>query len=174
MTQVTPLAPQIVMGPPLFVTISDIRTVVTSTTFTVTFTTDQACQCAINWTADTDPPSVGGAPPTGIVNDAAATTSHSIVVTPAGGAGGKTYTFVIQLASTDSSGLQLRTRDGFVQLSGARAAGQTAFGYNLSVPVRFYRFGGTPPPAAGGGGIGNWNTYAWAQYNAKGTTYPTP
>jgi|SRR5215831_7516202 len=165
-------------GPPLFVTVSNIRVNPSASAFTVTFDSDQAFTAAINWTADTDAPSVGSGPLTGVVNEAGPTLRHSIVVAPAQAAGGKTYTFYIQLASTDASGLVIRpyALDGFVQLTGARTVGN-----GQALPVRFYQFGGTPPPGAGGtqpggGGpnIGNWSTYTWAQYNPKRTTYPTP
>jgi hypothetical protein len=155
----------IVMGPPAFVTISDIRTVPTATGFTVTFTTDQSVQCALTWTADTDAPSIGGGPLSGTVNDAAATTVHSIAVTPAQAAGGKTYLFSIGKATTDTTGLVVRPRDGFVQLTGARTPTQPM---GQSVPVKFYQFGDTPPaPAGGGPSKTKWSTYVWAQYAPK-------
>ena len=155
----------LVAGPPAFVTISDIRTIPTATGFQVTFTTDQSVQCAVAWTADTDAPSIGGGPLTGIVNDAAATTVHSIAVTPAQASGGKTYTFLVQKATTDTTGLVVRPRDGFVQLTGARTPVQAM---GQSVPVKFYQFGDTPPaPAGGGPSKSKWSTYAWAQYAPK-------
>jgi|SRR5215472_1313768 len=168
----------LVAGPPLYVTVSNIRTNPSASAFTVTFDSDQAFQAAIQWIADTDAPSPGGGPLTGIVNEGGATLHHSIVVAPSQAAGGKVYIFYIQLASTDSSGLILRpyALDGAVQLIGSRTVGN-----GQALPVRFYQFGGTPPPGAGGtqpggGGpnIGNWSTYTWAQYNPKRTTYPTP
>jgi len=170
-----PVQQALAAGPPLFVTVSNLRVNPSASAFVVTFDSDQAFQAAVNWTADTDAPSPGGGPLTGIANEAGPTTRHSITVAPAQAAAGKTYTFYIQLAAADSSGLLIRpyALDGFVQLVGARAAA------NQTVPVRFYAFGGTPPAPAGGtggqgGGTGNWNQYTWAQYNPKRTTYPTP
>ena len=152
----------IVMGPPAYLTISNIRVVPSATGFTVNFTTDQPAQCAVFWIADTDAPSVGGGPLQGTVNDAAATVNHSIAVTPAQAAGGKTYVFYIQMASTDTSGLVIKgSPDGFVQLTGARVA-------PAITPIKFYQFGTIYPPSPGGGPSGsNWSTYSWAQYAPK-------
>ena len=156
----------IVMGPPAYLTISNIRVVPSATGFTVNFTTDQPAQCAVFWIADTDAPSVGGGPLQGTVNDAAATTNHSIAVTPTQAAGGKTYVFYIQMATTDTSGLVIRgSPDGFVQLTGARTPLQAM---GQSVPIKFYQFGTVYPPSPGGGPSGsNWSTYSWMQYAPK-------
>ena len=156
----------IVMGPPAYLTISNIRVVPSATGFTVNFTTDQPAQCAVFWIADTDAPSVGGGPLQGTSSDAAATVNHSIAVTPAQAAGGKTYVFYIQMASTDTSGLVIKgSPDGFVQLTGARTPTQQI---GTSVPVKFYQFGNvTPAPAGGGPNKTSWSQYSWAQYAPK-------
>jgi hypothetical protein len=166
---VTPMAAQITSGPPAFATLREIYARPTATAVTLSFLTDQAVQCSVDWY-----PIDENIANSGTVTDAAATTSHTLTFTPGAGHNGKDYGFRIYLAATDVSGLTLRPYNGTIQLLGARAAGQTAFGSALSVPVRWNMFGGTPPAPAGGGGIGNWNQYAWAQYNPKGTTYPTP
>jgi hypothetical protein len=171
----------IVMGPPAFVTLSNIRTIPSSTGWTITFDTDQPVLMAMDYWSQNDPSLQN--PWAGSVLEGVLTTHHSIATAalPAGKHVGYVFGYSLRLDANDVSGLTLRPQQGLVQLLGARAPGQTAFGNALSVPVRFYQFGGTPPPGPGGtqpggGGpnIGNWSTYTWAQYNPKGTTYPTP
>lgn len=164
------LAPQIVMGPPNFATVSNVVVSSTNQAFTVTFLTDQPCICNIQWWS-LDDPSITTV--TTIV-DAGATTRHTFTTANMGaGHAGKHMAFQINMDPTDTSGLYIRPYVGTIQLIGARA------GTTLAVPVRFYAFGGNPPAPAGGtggqgGGTGNWNQYTWAQYNPKGTNYPTP
>jgi hypothetical protein len=162
----------IVMGPPLFVTLSNVKATPTATGFTLTFNSDQAFKAAAAYSPIDENISNSGS-----ISDAAATTIHSIAINVGTGHGGRNYAYVITVDPTDVSGLTLRPYNGSIRLLGGRSG--TAFGYNLSVPVRFYAFGGTPPAPSGGtggqgGGTGNWNQYIWPQYNPKGTTYPTP
>ena len=173
---INPLA--IVAGPPLFATPRNMYIRATGTTIGVEFDTDQAIQLSLVWQRTDPGADPGQAPLGGTVTDAAAATHH-LLVTPASLAPGQAVLLTVQLASTDSTGLTFRPIVTQQKTIGARAAGRQAFGYNLSVPVRFHAFGGTPPAPAGGtggqgGGTGNWNQYTWAQYNPKGTTYPTP
>lgn len=168
------LAPQIVSGPPNFVTVSNVLPSSTNQAFTVRFTTDQAVICNIQWWS-LDDPSITTI--TTIV-DAGATTTHVFTTANMGaGHAGKHFAFQINIDPTDTSGLTLRPYIGTVQLIGARA------GTPLAVPVRFYMFGGTPPAPPSGGGTGsppagpaagNWNQYTWAQYNPKGSVFPAP
>jgi len=167
-----PQAASIVMGPPGFASISNVQVIPTATNFVVKWLTDQAVQSDVVWTAITDAAPPGQGPYTGTVAEAGPFTQHSVTVTPSPAAGGHQYAFRITLDNADSSGLTQRDYVGTVQLLGARTPTTKLA---PSVPVRFYQFGGTPPPGAGGGPTGsNWNTYTWAQYNPKGTTYPTP
>jgi len=172
MTMVDPQAAQIVMGPPKFVTISTVLFRATGTTFTLEFDTDQLVQLTLNWTRMDPPADPGTGGVSGSATDPAATLHH--VLTATGGLSpGQLLMLTLNLAATDVSGLLLRPyvtqqRTGNVRMP-APVAGR-------SVPVRFYQFGGTPPPPAGGGtppAAGNWNTYIWAQYNPKGTAFPT-
>ena len=163
----------IVMGPPSFVTIRDVVDSDSATTFTISFNSDQAFIARVTYWAG--PMTYVGAS-LGNAIDAAATTRHSITLTPPAGSGGKVFAFEISVDATDTSGLSLRPYQGVTQLYGARVPGSQM---GASVPVRWNASGGTPPAPAGGtggqgGGTGNWNQYAWAQYNPKGTTYPTP
>lgn len=162
MTQ--PLAPQIVAGPPGFLTISTVQVANTPTGFQVTFDTDQACEIQMAWWPTQFPntgPGVSGGP-----SDSSPVTHHVLGVNIGTSAAGQSYQFVLQLAAGDVSGLLLRPYQG-------TALVQAKFNRTTpAVPVRFYNFGGTPPPPAGGGGQGNWSTYAWAQWNPKGTSFP--
>jgi len=163
----------IVMGPPSFATIRDIVDSDTATTFTISFNSDQAFIARVTYWAGAMT-YVGAS--LGNAIDAAATTRHSITITPPAGSAGKVFAFEITVDATDVSGLTLRPYQGVTQLAGARVPGSQM---GASVPVRWNAFGGTPPAPAGGtggqgGGTGNWNQYTWAQYNPKGTTYPTP
>ena len=156
----------IVMGPPAFITLSNIRTAPTNTGFTLTFDTDQPCLMAMDYWGHDDPSLQGLA---GSVLEGLNTTHHSITTNalPAGNHTGYYLGYSLRLDANDSSGKTLRSQQGMVQLTGARSS------RNQTVPVRWNTFGdGSAPP--GGGGIGNWSTYKWAQYNPKGTTYPTP
>lgn len=156
----------IVMGPPAFITLSNVRSIPTNTGFTLTFDTDQPCLMAMDYWSQNDPSLQGLA---GSVLEGLNVTHHSIVTNalPAGNHTGYMFGYSLRLDANDSSGKTLRSQQGFVQLLGARSS------RNLSVPVRWNNFGdGTAPP--GGAGIGNWSTYKWAQYNPKLTTYPTP
>jgi|SRR5215831_4802260 len=87
---------------------------------------------------------------------------------------GKTMGY--EITSTTAPPPTLRPYQGVVRIPGARTVAKLN-----AVPVRWNSFGGTPPAPAGGtggqgatGATGNWNQYTWAQYNPKGTTYPTP
>ena len=146
-----------------YITLSNIIDSDTTTAFTITFDTDAACICNITaWPGSS--PGVGTM--LGPILDASARTHHVLTITPAAGNAGQVFSFSINLDPTDTTGLTFRSYVGVTQL--VRRA-------TPDVPVRFYAFGGTPPPGAGGtpGGY-NWNTYVWAQYNPKGTTFPTP
>lgn len=161
---VDPLA--LVSGVPVFATIRDVKATPNPTGFVVTATTDVPILLQLDYWSQNDPsiPSgVGGTAPA----ESGATTQHSFVVGLGTGHTGYWFGFNFRLDSNDVSGYLWRPYQGLVQISGARVA------RGLSVPVRFYQFGGTPPAPAGGAG-GNWNQYTWAQWNSKGTTYPTP
>ena len=161
----------IVMGPPNFLTVSNIYDGTTSTVINLVFDTDQPCICRVDAYAGSVPlvgPSVGNA------KDASAVTHHVIPVTPSPSVPGGIFAWNVTLDATDVSGLNFRPFNGVAQLGGARGAGQTAFGYNLSVPVRFFMYGDGSRPAGGGANKINWSSYTWAQWNPKGTTYPTP
>ena len=167
-----PEAASIVMGPAAFTTPSNIVTSPQPTTFTVAFDTDQLCLCQIAVTQVDPPPMPGTAPVFSTVVDAAPTYHHVLVYTPT--TPSFMYGIVIELAPADTSGLFMRQyvtqfRADYVRISNPAR----------SVPVRFYKFGGTPPPGPGGSlgpgagpNIGNWNTYSWAQYNPSGRPYP--
>ena len=160
-----PVQQAIVAGPPAFLTIRNVSPAPTPTGFSVTFDTDQACEIQMAWWPTLLPntgPGVTGGP-----SDASPTTHHTLAVNIGASAAGLSYQFSLGLAAGDVSGLTLRPYQGSVQVMGR---------YNRTtpaLPVRWNTFGdGTRP--AGGGGIGNWSSYAWAQYNPKQTTYPTP
>lgn len=158
----SPVQQAIVMGPPLFVTLSNIYDADTTTTFTITFDTDQPVICNVTAWAGSSPNV--GTPLTPVV-DASARTHHVITVTPPAGNAGNVFAFQIALDSTDTSGFTLRPYIGVTQL--ARRA-------TPDVPARFYMYGDGSRPAGGGANKMNWSSYTWAQYNSKGTTYPTP
>lgn len=167
MTMVDPQA-ALISGPPRFATISNVRAVPTNNGFTVYATTDVAIQLQLDYWSQNDPsipPGVAGTAPA----EAGPLTQHVFVVTLPGGnnRSGFVYGYNFRQDSNDTSGFQWRGFQGTIQTTGARSTrGQT-------LPVRWNMFGdGTRP--AGGGGIGNWSSYTWAQYNPKGTTYPTP
>lgn len=174
MTQApTPLAapsPNTAYGQP-FATISNIVATPTPTGFTVTATTDQPIMLQMDWWPQNSALPVG--PGTAPV-EAGPTTNHSFTVSVGAGYAGQIFGFNFRQDSNDTSGLLWRPYQGLVQLTGARTVAN-----QKAVPVRFYQFGGTPPPSPGGStgvgqNTGNWNTYIWAQYNPKLTTYPTP
>jgi hypothetical protein len=151
----------IVMGPPSFLTLSNIVDIDTPTSFTITFNSDQAFIARVTWTALSEAPAPGSAPATGFAIDAAATTNHSILLTIGAGHAGKNYSFVITVDPTDVSGKTLRPYNGVTQLTGARVP-------PIATPIKFYTFGVLYPPLAGGlPGGGNWSTYSWAQYAPK-------
>jgi hypothetical protein len=167
MTMVDPAAapaPTTAYGIP-YITLSNIAWSATNNAFTVTCTTDVACMIQMDYWSQNDP-SIPQ-PIAGTVAEAGPVTRHTFT-TPAlpgvvGSHAGKVFGFSLRIDANDTTGLTLRSQQGWVQLIGARAyAGQT-------LPVRFYTFGnGTPPPPSGGGGNGNWSSYTWAQYNPKG------
>lgn len=159
--------PPIVMGPPAFITLSNIRTIPVNNGFTLVFDTDQPVLMAMDFWSHDDPSLQS--PWAGSVLEGQLVTHHSINTgaLPVGNHAGYYFGYSLRLDANDVSGKVLRSQQGMVQLPGARAQ------RNLSVPVRWNMFGdGSRPP--GGGGIGNWSSYTWAQYNPKGTTYPTP
>lgn len=167
------MPPQIISGPPAFITLSNIRTVPTSNSFTITFETDQPVLMAMDLWSHNDP-SIGSM---ASILEGVLRTNHTIATgaLPAGNHAGYYIGYSLRLDANDVSGKTLRSQQGFVQLIGAR--NQTG----KAVPVRWNQFGDATRPPNGGGnparsmeGSGNWNSYTWAQYNPKGTTYPTP
>jgi hypothetical protein len=156
----------IVMGPPAFITLSNIRTSSTNNTFTVVFDTDQPVLMAMDYWSYNDPTFTTP----GSVLEGVLGTHHTIstgAIAPVVNRAGKVFGFSLRLDAADVSGKTLRSQQAFVQLVGARLqAGQ-------QLPVRFNMYGdGTRP--AGGGGNGNWSSYTWAQWNPKMTAFPTP
>ena len=167
MPEVSLLAPQIISGPAGFITLSNVRFTATNNSFTVLFDTDQPVLMAMDFWSQNDPSLP--APLAGSVLEGVLRTAHVIAsgALPAGNHAGYVFGFSLRLDANDVSGTTLRSYQGYVQLPGARVQ------RNLALPVRWNTFGdGTRP--TGGGGIGNWSSYTWAQYNPKGTTYPTP
>jgi hypothetical protein len=150
-----------------FITMSNVAWVPTNNSFTVTFDTDAPCLMAMDWWSHNDP----SITVPGSVLEGVSRTHHTIstgaMPAPVGSHAGKVFGFSLRLDTNDTSGMTLRSQQGFVQLIGARAyAGKT-------LPVRWNTFGDGSAPA-GGGGIGNWSTYKWAQYNPSGAAYPAP
>lgn len=169
------MPPQIISGPPGFITLSNIRTIPTTTGFTLTFDTDQPVLMAMDYWSQNDPSLP--APLAGSVLEGVLRTNHTITTSalPAGNHTGYMFGWSLRLDANDVQGKTLRSQQGFVQLLGSRSSrGRT-------VPVRFNQYGDGTRPANGGGnparnmeGSGNWSSYTWAQYNPKMTTYPTP
>ena len=156
-------------GPPLFTRPSNVYLRATGTSMGIEFDTDQAIQLSMVWQRTDPGADPGVAPVGGTVTDAAAATHH-LLVTPASLAPGQLILMTVQVAATDSTGLTFRPMVAQQRTINTRMPAPVA---GRSVPVRWNTFGdGTRP--AGGGGIGNWSSYTWAQYNPKGTTYPTP
>lgn len=166
--EVTPLISQIPMGPPAFLTVSNVAPLPLSPLgqrLTVYFDSDQSFISNVAWYSPDDQTIVPGQ----VTEAGANAKGHAPVIDLGTPHPGKHVIFTITVDPTDTSGLTLRPYVGVYDMPGAR------IGTALAVPVRFYAFGGTPPPGAHGGPTGsNWNTYTWAQYNPKGTTYPTP
>lgn len=161
----------LVAGPSGFVTLSDVNagSSPNGASLVFTFNTDQAVQLSVSLVDARFP----GSPPI-VSNEAGAAQGRRTLTVPLTGMAGQVVNFTI--SSLTPPPPTLRPYTGSVRIAGSR--GGTA---NPPVPIRFYMFGGTPPPPAGGGPLppapgnqGNWNSYAWAQYNPKGTTYPTP
>jgi len=145
--------------------------------FTVTFDTDQPCICALDYypsdgritTAPTN---------SGTVTDSSAVNRHSLTVTFSDARNaGQNFGFRIRLDTSDTSALTFRTYTGSLRLNGSRTTGK-----GNALPVRWNMFGDGTRPANGGGtgpllngpSSGNWSSYTWAQYNPKGTSFPTP
>jgi hypothetical protein len=162
-------APGTAYGVP-YITISNVKPIPTASTFSVQFDTDVACKMAMDWWSQNDP-SITVATS---VLEGSALTRHNIAAGafPAGDHTGKVFGFSLRLDATDTTGLTLRSYQGFVQLLGARTVGK-----GNAVPVKFYTFGDGTRPANGGGtgpylggpNAGNWSSYTWSQWNPKGT-----
>jgi len=167
--EVTPLVSSLPAGPPLFITLSNIYDSDTATSFTVTFDSDQAFVANLQAWAGSIPGQSGNAIAT--VTDSSAVLHHVLQVTVGAGHAGQVYSFNITVDSSDVSGLTLRPYNGVTQLAGARVPGSQM---GASVPVRFFMYGDGTRPAGGGPNHINWSSYTWAQWNPKGTTYPTP
>lgn len=166
----------IVMGPPAFITISNIKATPAANAFTVTFDTDIACLIQMDYWSHNDPSIPAGV--AGTVTETA-TMRHTFTTPalPAGDHTGKYFGFGLRLDSNDVSGSQMRGQQGWIRLIGARTVAK-----NNAVPVRWNTFGdGTRPPNGGGTtslgqgpAAGNWSSYTWTQYAPKGTAFPTP
>lgn len=165
MTETQPMAaPQIIAGPPSFVTLSNIRTIPRANGFALTFDTDQPVLMAMDFWSHNDP----ALPNAGSVLEGVLTTHHTIDTgtLPAGNHGGYYLGYSLRLDANDVSGKTLRSQQGMVKILGARTTTN-----GKAVPVRWNMFGGTPPPNGQGG---NWSTYTWAQYSPSGKAYPQP
>lgn len=164
------------IGPAGFITISNVKATPGTNAFTVTFDTDQPVLMAMDFWSQNDPSLP--APLAGSILEGVLRTNHTIAsgALPAGSHQGFWFGFSLRLDANDVSGKTLRSVQGMVQLTGARAAA------GKTVPVRFGNYGDGTRPANGGAtqqgqylvGGGNWSSYTWAQYNPKLTTYPTP
>ena len=157
-------------GPPSFLTLTNIYVSNAPTAFTITFDSDQAFIANIQVWPGSIPGQNAQAPLVTVV-DAAATTHHVLTATIGVGHAGQVYAFQINVDPSDVTGLTLRPYNGVAQLSGARVPGSQM---GASVPVRFFMYGDGTRPAGGGPNKINWSSYTWAQWNPKGTTYPTP
>lgn len=169
MTQVEPMVvpvPQISwrQGLPHFIRLSDIYAVPGVDMFRVACITDAPCILTLEWEL-TNPPANPGQPALrGGVTDVGPVIQHDLAVpdgaivraprqpTPL------EVVYFIKRDSGDTSGREMRSYVGTLKLRQVPA--------NF-VPVKFYEYGGTPPPPPGGD-EGDWNTYAWAQYNPNG------
>jgi hypothetical protein len=166
----TEVEPQAITPPPAgtaygipFITISNVKAIPTSSTFSVQFDTDVACKMAMDWWSQNDPSITTST----AVLEGSALTKHNIAAGafPAGDHTGKVFGFSLRLDATDTTGLALRSYQGFVQLLGARTTGK-----GNAVPVRFYSFSGPMDAAVPAAGQkGNWSTYTWSQWNSKST-----
>jgi len=153
-----------IQGLPQFIRLSDIYPVPGTDMFEVTCITDYYCMLMLSWERTNPPANPGGAPLTGTVEDIGPQINHRLTV-PAGAIAqqprqqiAQEVRFEISLSPSDTSYRELRPYIGTLKLR------QQPWNF---VPVKFYEFGGTPPPPAGGD-EGDWNTYAWAQYNPNG------
>jgi hypothetical protein len=101
---------------------------------------------------------------------------RNVALTMPAGSAGRTFRYTISLAP-DVTTLRSYPVDGAFRVPGARTVAN-----GQAVPVRWNTFGDGTRPANGGGtttlgqgpAAGNWSSYAWAQYNPKMTTFPTP
>lgn len=159
-----------IQGLPFFIRLSDIYPVPGVDMFEVTAITDYNCMLRLSWERTNPPANPGGAPLRGTVEDVGPLIRHRLAV-PSGtivqnptNPSPQEVRFTIDLSPSDSSGRNLRPYIGTLKLR------QTPHNF---VPVRFYQFGGDPPPPSGGDG-GDWNTYAWAQYNPSGQPFSFP
>jgi hypothetical protein len=162
--------------PQPWITISNIKPIPGTNAFTVTFDTDVTCLIQMDYWSHNDPSIPAGI--AGVVTETA-TMRHTFTTPalPAGDHTGKYFGFSLRLDANDVSGYQMRSQQGMVRLIGARSVAKLN-----AVPVRWNTFGDGTRPANGGGttnlgqgpAAGNWSSYTWAQYNPKGTTFPTP
>lgn len=83
------------------------------------------------------------------------------------GSNGKAFRWTMFMVPDDTTVRTYPTDGGF------RVPESRTVARGNALPVRFNTYGDGTRPASGGG-IGNWSSYTWAQYNPKGTTYPTP
>lgn len=178
MTQPAPLivpVPQISwrQGIPEFVRLSDVYDAPGIDMFEVTAITDYACMLRLSWERTNPPANPGASPLSGTVDDAGPVTNHRLTV-PAGSIAqqprqqiAQEVRYTIGLSPSDSSTDAQGARRVLREYVGTLKLRQAPWNF---VPVRFYNFGDTPPPPPGGD-EGDWNTYAWAQYNPSGQPF---
>jgi hypothetical protein len=162
-------------GPPPEITLSDIQLQASTTFPKLTYQLSQNIDISCRWnTLDTNAPSVAAS---GTALDNAGTVGQrSMTLNVGSGKEGLTIWYELYCASIPA-GKIFRPLQGTFRMPKSRTsvAGR-------SVPVRWNTFGdGTRPVDGGGTGAlkngpnaGNWSSYTWAQYNPKGTTFPTP
>ena len=131
---------------------------------TVTCETDQACILSMDYYPQDG--RLSSAPSNnGTVTDSGALLKHTFTVTFSDARNaGQNFGFRIRKDATDTTALGIRDYIGSLRLAGSRTTGK-----GNAVPVRFYTFSGPGTgavPAAGQ--LGNWSTYTWSQWNAKG------
>lgn len=168
-----PLA--IVAGPAGFVTLSNVIATpnAAGTVVTFTVTTDQSVQLNFRiWDAMNPSVSASGTEAAAAVGTRTfAYTLSPVSANPQGRVMGYEITSVTAPPPT------LRPYQGTIRIPAARTTTN-----GKAVPVRWNMFGDGTRPQWGGGttnrgdgpAAGNWSSYTWAQYNPKGTTFPTP